>query len=122
MSELYYRCRPGAASVFRIGETAGRRVEMTQIATVNLRNGTSKPANATPPSPEEDAQIAEWTQARRAKEADARKREAETLADTMGSVTHWLRTEATEEDVDHIERRLTIAMHDLRRTLMRRKS
>lgn len=118
--ELYFRTRPGAATVFRVGETGSRRIDMTQIATVNLKNGAIKPAANNAPTAEEDAQISDWTTARAAAEAASRRAEAETLADTMGAVTHWLRSEATPEDVAAIERRLLLAMHDLRRTLIRK--
>ena len=120
---LHFRLRPGGATVFRVAEAArDRRLEMVQIAVVNLRNETVRQSDTTPPGEAEQAEIADWIAARRARDRLSALAEIDALCDRLGLAAHWLKTDATDEEVAEVEQRLLVAMHDLRGVLVRRMS
>lgn len=117
---LYFRLRDHTAAVFRLEtETRHRRLEMTQIATVNTRNGEIKPRDEGI-SDVERAEIAAWAEARAAVAAARAAEDAERLVDALNLTAHWLQTRASDAEVTALSDRLLLAMHDLRAVIVRR--
>lgn len=123
LPEYYFRVRENGALVFRLDtENRQRRIEMDQIATLNMRNGEIK-ANGDRTLSEPDIEaIKDWMAQR-----------AETLAhreiddifraiDYLNTTTQWVQSRATEEQLEAVTDRLLLAMHDLRSTLVRKKA
>lgn len=126
MSDLpdhYFRVRDNGAAVFRIApETRLRRIELEQIATLNMRNGEVKPQGERRLSDEDMAAIRAWM-AERA-EVLARRDLDDILRtiDQLNLTAHWAQSRASEADLDLVTDRLLLAMHDLRAVLVRKKA
>lgn len=120
---LYFRVRENGALVFRVdAENRHRRIEMEQIAVVNVRNGEIKPHGDRTISDGEKAEIEAWLARRRAV-LDAR-----TLDDILRTVDQlnltagWAQQKASDADLEAVTDALLLAMHDLRSVLVRKKS
>jgi hypothetical protein len=119
----YFRIRDNGAAVFRV-ETATRmrRIEMEEIAFVNLRNGMVKPHGDRQLTPEDLAAIRAWMAERQAILA---RREVDDLLrtiDHLNLTAHWAQTRATPEQLEAVTDALLLAMHDLRTVLVRKKA
>ena len=68
LPEYYFRIRENGAAVFRIStDNRQRRIEMEEIAIVNIRNGNIRPHGERALSDDDEtAIIEEWSIARRA--------------------------------------------------------
>ena len=67
LPDFYFRVRENGAAVFRVDtENRQRRIEMDQIAVVNIRNGEVKPHGDRPLSDQEVDTIRTWMADRRA--------------------------------------------------------
>ena len=67
LPDYYFRVRENGAVVFRVDtENRQRRIDMEEIATVNINNGKIKPHGERDLTAEEEALIAEWVVERRA--------------------------------------------------------
>lgn len=123
LPEFYFRIRDNGATVFRVDtENRQRRIEMDQIATVNVRNGEIKPHGDRVLSGPELAAIRDWL-ARRV-ETLARRDidDIHRAIDHLNLTTHWAQTRATEAQLEEITDALLLAMHDLRTVLVRKKA
>ncbi len=123
LPEYYFRVRENGAVVFRVDtENRMRRIEMTQIAVVNVRNGEIKPHGDQTLSERDQAEIADWLAARqetlRARDLDDIGR----LVDRINLATVWAQQSATPEELNAVSDRLLLAMHDFRTVLVRKKS
>ncbi len=123
LPEYYFRIRDNGATVFRVDtENRQRRIEMDQIATVNVRNGEIKPHGDRSLSPAELAAIRDWL-ARRQETLAARDiDDIHRAIDHLNLTAHWAQTRASEEQLDRITDALLLAMHDLRTVLVRKKA
>lgn len=123
MPEFYFRVRENGAMVFRVDtENRMRRIEMTQIAVVNVKNGEIKAHGDHALSDDERAEIENWLTARR---AELHEREFDNIARTverLNLTTVWAQQTATPEDLNKVADRLLLAMHDLRSVLVRKKA
>lgn len=123
MPEFYFRVRENGAMVFRVDtENRMRRIEMTQIAVVNVKNGEIKPHGDHVLSEAEKSEIASWLDQRR---AELQAREMDNVTQTierLNLTTVWAQQSATPEDLDRFADRLLLAMHDLRSVLVRKKA
>jgi hypothetical protein len=119
----YFRIRENGAAVFRIeAENRMRRMEMDEIAFVNLRSGMVKPHGDRSLTPEDLAAIRGWMAERQAVLA---RREVDDLLrtiDHLNLTAHWAQTKATPEQLDAVTDALLLAMHDLRAVLVRKKA
>jgi hypothetical protein len=120
---LYFRVRENGALVFRIdAENRNRRVEMDQIATVNVKNGEVKPHGDRELSAGDLAAIRDWMAARRdilaARDVDDILR----TVDHLNLTAHWAQAKATDSQLAAVTDALLLAMHDLRSVLVRRKA
>jgi hypothetical protein len=123
LPEYYFRVKDNGATVFRVeAENRQKRLELTTIANVNVRNGEIKPQGQHVLTDAETNAIEEWKSARQAELAG---RDFDTIRRTeeqLNLTTHWAQSRATPEQLDEVTDRLLLAMHDLRTVLVRKKA
>jgi hypothetical protein len=126
MSDLppyYFRIRENGATVFRVDtENRQRRIDMEQIATINIRNGEVKPQGDRALTPEDLAEIRAWMAARTALLAQRDIDDILRAVDYMNLTTHWVQTKAADDQLEAVTDSLLLAMHDLRTVLVRKKA
>jgi len=123
LPEYYFRIRENGAAVFRVStDNRQRRIEMQEIAVVNIRNGNIKPHGDHVLTSEEQAIIDEWMEERRAVLADRDIDDIHRAIDYLNLTTQWAQSRAAEEDLEEVTDRLLLAMHDLRTVLVRKKA
>ncbi|WP_417523145.1 hypothetical protein [Marinovum sp.] len=123
LPEYYFRVRDNGALVFRIDTgNRHRRIEMEQIAVVNVRNGEVKPQGGRALTPADRAEIDRWVAERRllleAREVDDILR----TVDHLNQTAQWAQSRASAEELDLVGDALLLAMHDLRTVLVRKKA
>lgn len=119
----YFRVRDNGAFVFRVDtENRQRRIEMDQIAVVNIRNGEIKPHGGGELTPEDLAAIKQWMEERNRLLAYRDIDDIHRAVDYLNTTTQWAQSKATDEQLDAVTDALLLAMHDLRTTLVRKKS
>jgi hypothetical protein len=123
LPEYYFRVRENGATVFRVDtENRQRRIEMDQIATVNIRNGEIKPNGDRTLSDTDLARIKEWM-AERAELLSYRDiDDIHRAVDYLNLTTHWAQTRARDDQLEDVTDALLLAMHDLRSVLVRKKA
>ncbi len=123
LPEYYFRIRENGAAVFRVStENRQRRIEMDEIAVINIRNGNVKPHGDHVLSDEENRVIADWMAERRAVLAERDIDDIHRAVDYLNLTTQWAQSRASDEDLEEITDRLLLAMHDLRSVLVRKKA
>ena len=123
LPEYYFRLRENGAAVFRIEtETRSRRLEMTEIAVVNARNGNVKPHGQITLSPADEAAIADWLRARQAELAARDARTPQACIEQLGLTAQWAQSRADDAELEAVTEALLLAMHDLRSVLVRKKA
>lgn len=123
LPDHYFRIRENGAAVFRVDtENRQRRIELEEIAVVNVKNGNIKPHGDAALTPEDQAAIAEWMAARQAELARREIEDIHRTIDHLNVTAHWANTRASDEALDQVTDRLLLAMHDLRSVLVRRKA
>ncbi|SPJ24871.1 hypothetical protein [Palleronia abyssalis] len=119
----YFRTRENGAFVFRVEqETRMRRIEMDQIAVVNIRNGEVKPHGDRTLTPEDLAAIEVWMEDRRKVVSARMLDDIHRTVDHLAQVAHWVQTKASDDEIDQITDALLLSMHDLRQVLVRKRS
>lgn len=123
LPDYYFRVRENGAAVFRIGtENRQRRIEMVEIAAVNVKNGNVKPHGETELTEADRAAIDEWLVAR---QAQLQAREVDDIlrtVDHLNLTTQWAQSRATDAQLEAVTDALLLAMHDLRTMLVKRKA
>jgi hypothetical protein len=119
----YFRVRENGAVVFRVDtENRQRRIEMEEIATVNVRNGNIRPHGEATLTDRDFAVIGTWLAARvdqlAAREVDDILR----AVDHLNLTTQWAQSRASDDQLEAVTDTLLLAMHDLRTVLVRKKS
>ncbi|MEM1005387.1 MAG: hypothetical protein AAGB28_09895 [Pseudomonadota bacterium] len=123
LPEYYFRIRENGAVVFKIDtENRQRRIEMDQIAVINIRNGEVKPHGSRTLSDTDKAEIAGWMNARKATLAQRDIDDIHRTVDHLNLTTQWAQSKATDEQLEDVTDRLLMAMHDLRSVLVRKKA
>jgi len=123
LPEYYFRVRENGATVFRVDtENRQRRIEMDQIATVNIRNGEIKPNGARVLSDQDLARIKAWMAERTELLAHRDIDDIHRAVDYLNLTTHWAQTRAEDAQLEDITDTLLLAMHDLRSVLVRKKA
>ncbi|MDV7141934.1 hypothetical protein R3X27_04480 [Tropicimonas sp. TH_r6] len=123
LPEFYFRVRENGAAVFRIDtENRQRRIDMEQIAVLNIRNGDVRPQGARVLNDHERAAIDAWMEERRALLARRDVDDILRAVDHMNITTQWVQSKATDKQLEEITDSLLLAMHDLRSTLVRKKA
>ena len=123
LPEYYFRIRENGAAVFKVdAENRNRRIEMEEIAGVNVRNGNVKPHGDRKLTTEESDLIARWLQDRiavlTARDVDDILR----AVDHLNLTTQWVQSRASDAQLDSLTDPLLLAMHDLRSVLVRKKA
>lgn len=119
----YFRVRENGALVYRVDtENRQRRIEMDQIATVNVKNGEIKPHGDRKLTPADRAAIDAWLKERQKlllmREVDDILR----AVDHLNLTAQWAQARATDDQLEAVTDTLLLAMHDLRTVLVRRKA
>lgn len=122
LPDYYFRIRKNGAAVFRMGEDRQRRLDMTQIATLNIRTGEVRPQGARVLSAADNAAIAGWIEARRAQLSGGRTGEAEETIERLNLTAQWAQSKADPDELERVTEALLLAMHDLRRVLVAKKA
>ena len=119
----YFRTRENGAVVFRVEQdTRMRRVEMDQIAVVNLRNGEVKPHGDRSLTDEDLAAIEVWASERRRVLADRMVDDIRRTVDHLNQVSQWIQSKAGDDEIDAVTDDLLLSMHDLRSVLVRKRA
>ncbi|MFW8593472.1 hypothetical protein [Cribrihabitans neustonicus] len=123
LPEYFFRVRENGAFVFRVeSETRQRRIEMDQIAVVNIRNGEIKPHGPRELSARDKAEIRAWMEARAAALAERDLDDIRRAIDHLNLTAHWANSRASAEQLEEVTDQLLLAMHDLRSVLVRKKA
>jgi hypothetical protein len=123
LPDYYFRVRENGAMVFRVDtENRQRRIEMDQIAVVNIRNGEIKPQGDRTLTPEEITIIQNWMIDRKEVLAERDVDDILRAVDHLNLTTQWAQSKATYDQLDAVTDALLLAMHDLRSVLVRRKA
>jgi len=123
LPDYYFRIRENGATVFRVDtENRQRRIEMDQIAVVNVNKGEVKPHGDRTLSDADVAAIQDWLNKRVALLAQRNIDDILRAVDYMNTTTQWVQSKATEEELEEITDDLLLAMHDLRTVLVRKKA
>lgn len=123
LPEYYFRVRENGAFVFRIDtENRQRRIEMDQIAVLNIKNGEIRPQGDRVLSDEDKAAIDEWMAARTELLAQRNLDDIHRAVETLNLTAHWANSRATPEQLAEVSDPLLLAMHDLRTILVRKKA
>ena len=123
LPDYYFRVRENGAAVFRLGtENRQRRIEMTEIAAVNVKNGNIKPHGEVELTVADRGAIEEWLAARQAQLAAREVDDILRTVDHLNLTTQWAQARATDAQLEAVTDQLLLAMHDLRSMLVRRKA
>ena len=123
LPDYYFRVRENGALVFRVDtENRQRRIEMDQIAVVNIRNGEIKPHGDRALSDEDITVIKDWMVNRQEVLADRDVDDILRTVDHLNLTTQWAQSRASDDQLDTVTDALLLAMHDLRGVLVRRKA
>ena len=123
LPEYYFRIRDNGAVVFKVDtENRQRRIELDEIATINIRNGNIKPHGDHELTPDERAMIRDWMDRR---SHDLARRDVEDIhraVDHLNLTAQWAQSRASDADLEEVTDSLLLAMHDLRSVLVKRKA
>ena len=109
--------------MFRVGtENRQRRIELEEIAVVNVKNGNVKPHGDTDLTKADLTAIADWLAARQAQLSAREVDDILRTVDHLNLTTHWIQSRASDAQLDAVTDALLMAMHDLRSTLVRKKA
>ena len=123
LPEYYFRVRENGAFVFRVDtENRQRRIEMDQIAVINMRNGEVKPHGDRALTEADRAEIAGWMERRAEVLARRDIDEIHRAVDYLNLTAHWAQTRASDAQLEEVTDALLMAMHDLRSVLVRKKA
>ena len=123
LPDYYFRVRENGAAVFRVDtENRQRRIEMDQIAVINIRNGEIKPHGERTLSDTDLEQIKAWMAERADLLAYRDLDDIHRAIDHLNLTTQWAQSKATDAQLEDITDKLLLAMHDLRTVLVRKKA
>ncbi|SLN52166.1 hypothetical protein ROJ8625_02625 [Roseivivax jejudonensis] len=123
LPDYYFRVRENGAFVYRIdAENRHRRIEMEQIAVVNIRNGEIKPHGSRTLDDADMAEIRRWMTERQALLAMRDIDDIHRTVDHLNLTAHWAQSRATDDQLEEVTDALLLAMHDLRTVLVRKKA
>lgn len=123
LPDYYFRIRENGAVVFRVDtENRQRRIELEEIATVNVKNGNIKPHGERKLTGPELTQIRNWLAARQEMLAARDVDDILRAVDHLNLTTQWAQARATDDQLETVTDSLLLAMHDLRSVLVRKKA
>ncbi len=123
LPEFYFRVRENGATVFRVDtENRQRRIDMSEIAVVNIKNGQIKPHGDHQLTTDEQEVIEDWMNERIAVMDTRAIDDIYRAVDYLNLTTHWAQTRADDAQLEDVTDGLLLAMHDLRSVLVRKKA
>lgn len=123
LPEFYFRVRDNGAFVFRIDSSNPRsRIELNQIATVNIRNGEIKPQGDHRLTEDEQGAIRDWMAERKTQLELRATDDVQRLIEQMQGMAHWAQSRASDDQLEAVTDELLLAMHDLRAVLVRKRA
>lgn len=123
LPEYYFRIRENGALVFRIdAENRLRRIDMEEIAMINVKNGTIKPHGDRKLTPAEIALIGDWVAKRQETLAARDVDDILRAVDHLNLTAQWVQSKASEAQLEEVTDLILLAMHDLRSVLIRKKA
>jgi hypothetical protein len=123
LPDYYFRIRDNGAAVFRVDtENRQRRIDMEEIAMVNVKNGNIKPHGDRKLTAEDVAEISAWVVQRQALLAARDVDDILRAVDHMNLTTQWVQSKAEAGQLEAVTDLLLLAMHDLRSVLVRKKA
>ena len=123
LPDYYFRIRDNGAVVFRVEtENRQRRMELVELATVNVKNGNVKPHGEAALSAADTAAIRDWMAGRVAVLAERDIDDIHRAVDYLNMTAQWVQTRANDDQLDRVTDDLLLAMHDLRGVLVRKKA
>lgn len=123
LPEYYFRVRENGAAVFRVDtQNRQRRIDMDQIATINIRSGDVRAQGNRELSEADKAEIEAWIEARQALLAMRALDDIHRTIDHMNLTTQWAQSKASDANLEEVTDALLMAMHDLRSVLVRKKA
>jgi len=123
LPEYFFRTRENGAFVYRVDtENRQRRIEMDQIAVVNVKNGEIKPHGERKLTDHDIKVISDWMAERVALLARRDIDDIHRTVDHLNQTAHWANSRATDEQLEDVTDALLLAMHDLRAVLVRKKA
>jgi len=123
LPDYYFRVRENGALVFRLDpDTRLRRIDLEQIATLNMKNGEVKPHGERKLTAADQAAISDWMLARAETIAARDLDDIRRTIDHLNLTAQWAQSKASPEDLDQVSDALLLAMHDLRSVLVRKKA
>ena len=123
LGSLFFRVRENGAAIYRVdAENRQRRLDMQQIAVINIRNGDVKPQGDQIPTAAERNEIDAWVVARRKVVEERRIDDLLRTTDHLNLTAQWVQTKATDTQIDLFADDLLMAMHDLRSVIVYRKA
>lgn len=123
LPEFYFRVRENGAAVYRVDtENRQRRIEMSEIAVVNIKNGRVKPHGDHVLTAAENKVIATWMAEREALLARRDLDDIHRTIDHLNLTAQWAQSRAEDDALEDVTDRLLMAMHDLRSVLVRKKA
>ncbi len=123
LPEFYFRTRENGAAVYRVDtENRERRLELNQIAVVNLKKEDIRAHGDHDLTEAETAAIRAWMDERADTLARRTIDDIHRTVDHLNLTAQWAQSQASAEDLDAVTDALLLAMHDLRGVLVRKKS
>ncbi|MEO0402028.1 MAG: hypothetical protein AAF214_06600 [Pseudomonadota bacterium] len=123
LPDYYFRVRENGAAVYRVDtENRQRRIEMDQIAVVNIRNGEIKPHGDRTLSEADLDRIKAWMAERAEVLAHRDIDDIHRAVDYLNLTTQWAQSRANDHQLEDVTDALLLAMHDLRSVLVRKKA
>lgn len=123
LPDYYFRVRENGALVFRVDtENRQRRIEMDQIAAINIRNGEVKPHGDRDLTDDDIEVIRDWIGKRTLQLAERDIDDIMRAIDHMNLTAQWVQSRATDDQLEQVTDTLLLAMHDLRSVLVRKKA
>lgn len=123
LPDYYFRVRENGAAVFRIApETRLQRIELEQIATLNIRSGEIRPHGERKMMPADLEAIRAWMVERQDLLAQRDLDDIFRAIDHLNLTAQWAQSRASEADLERVTDQLLMAMHDLRTVLVRKKA
>lgn len=123
LPEYFFRVRENGATVFLVEtDNPQRRIEMTQIAVLNIKNGEIKPHGVRVLSNEDREEIEAWMAKRKVQLGHRDLDDLHRAVENLNLTAQWAQSRATPEQLEDITDELLLAMHDLRSVLVRKKA
>ena len=123
LPDYYFRIRENGAAVFLVDtQNRQRRIELEEIAVINVKNGQVKPHGGRELTQADSAAIADWLSERVALLAEREVDDILRAVDHLNMTTQWAQSRATDDQLEAVTDHLLLAMHDLRTVLVRKKS